>query len=263
MPAIKIKTAEEIELMRASCQLAALTLKMIEPHVQPGVTTQQLNDLCHDFLIAHNARPSPLNYRGFPKSICTSINQQVCHGIPGPRALRAGDIVNIDVTAYLNGVHGDTNKTYHVGPPSPKGEKIVQIAKKCLDAGIRALRPKGYFGDIGAAIEAVANHYRCTVVREYCGHGIGREFHEEPAVLHYITKENGDTLPRGAELKPGMIFTIEPMINLGKADIRLMPDKWTVVTKDHSLSAQFEHTILITPTGYEVLTDLDGEYEKG
>ncbi|NGZ05164.1 MAG: type I methionyl aminopeptidase [Magnetococcales bacterium] len=257
MPAIKIKTTEEIESMRASCRLAALCLKMVESHLQPGVTTQQLNDLCHHFLLDHHARPSPLNYRGFPKSICTSVNQQVCHGIPGPRALRSGDIINIDVTAHLNGFHGDTNKTFHVGIPSPKGERIIQVAKKCLDVGIRAVRPKGFFGDIGAAIQAVASQYNCSVVREYCGHGIGRDFHEEPAVLHYGIPGTG------AELKPGMIFTIEPMINLGKPDIRVLPDKWTVVTKDHSLSAQFEHTILVTPTGFEVLTDLDGEYLNG
>ncbi|MBF0213634.1 MAG: type I methionyl aminopeptidase, partial [Magnetococcales bacterium] len=195
-------------------------------HVQPGVTTQQLNDLCHEFIIAHGAQPSPLNYRGFPKSICTSVNQQVCHGIPGPRTLRAGDIVNVDVTTHLNGFHGDTNKTFHVGPPSPLGERIVLAAKNCLDAGILAVRPKGYFGDIGAAIEALAKRYRCSVVREYCGHGIGREFHEEPAVLHYITDKEGRKLHRGAELKPGMIFTIEPMINIGQAEIKLLPDKW-------------------------------------
>lgn len=263
MPAIKIKTAEEIELMRASCRLAALTLKMIEPHVQPGVSTQQLNDLCHEFLVNNNARPSPLNYRGFPKSICTSINQQVCHGIPGPRTLRDGDIINIDVTAHLNGFHGDTNKSFHVGTPIPKAVRLVQVAKKCLDAGIRAIRPKGHFGDIGAAIEVLALKNQCSVVREYCGHGIGREFHEEPAVLHYITDKNGRKLPPGAELKPGMIFTVEPMVNLGGAEIRVLPDRWTVVTKDHSLSAQFEHTILVTETGYEVLTDLDGEYVEG
>ncbi len=254
MSAIKIKTAEEIELMRATCRVAAQTLKMIESHIQPGVTTQQLNDLCHQFLIDHHAYPSPLNYRGFPKSICTSVNQQVCHGIPGTRVLQSGDILNVDVTAYLNGFHGDTNKTFHVGIPSPKGKKITQIAKECLDVGIRAIRPKGFFGDIGAAIETRAHEYNCSVVREYCGHGIGREFHEDPAVLHY------GTAGTGAAIKPGMIFTIEPMINLGKADIRLLPDKWTVVTKDHSLSAQFEHTILVTNTSFEVLTDLDGEY---
>ncbi|MEO5330509.1 MAG: type I methionyl aminopeptidase [Magnetococcus sp. YQC-5] len=257
MPVIKIKTSEEIVMMRAACRLAALTLQMIESYVQPGVTTQRLNDLCHDYLLDHHAYPSPLNYRGFPKSICTSINQQVCHGIPGPRVLRGGDILNIDVTAHLNGFHGDTNKTFHVGQPSPKGMKITQVAKKCLDVGIRAVRPNGHFGDIGAAIEAMAHQNNCSVVREYCGHGIGREFHEEPAVLHYGVAGSG------AAFKPGMIFTIEPMINLGKADIRLLPDKWTVVTKDHSLSAQFEHTILVTPSGYEVLTDLHGEYQAG
>ncbi|MBF0428725.1 MAG: type I methionyl aminopeptidase [Magnetococcales bacterium] len=254
MPTILIKTPDEIESMRATCRLAAQTLKMIEPYVQPGVTTQKINDLCHEFILDNHAKPSPLNYRGFPKSICTSINQQVCHGIPGSRVLNSGDILNIDVTTYLNGFHGDTNKTFHVGIPSPKGLRITEIAKKCLEVGIRAVRPKGFFGDIGAAIETLALKHKCSVVREYCGHGIGRDFHEEPAVLHY------GVAGTGAGLKPGMIFTIEPMINLGRAEIRLLPDKWTVVTKDHSLSAQFEHTILVTPTGFEVLTDLDGEY---
>lgn len=254
MQAIKIKTPEEIDMMRSTCRLAAETLKMIEPYVQPGVTTQQLNDICHEYIRDHHAIPSPLNYRGFPKSICTSINQQICHGIPGPRVLRSGDIVNVDVTTCLHGFHGDTNKTFHVGHPSPKGLKIAQVAKQCLDAGIRVVRPSGHFGDIGAAIEALAKEYHCSVVREYCGHGIGREFHEEPAVMHY------GVAGTGALFRPGMIFTIEPMINLGRPEIRLLPDKWTVVTKDHSLSAQFEHTILVTKTGFEVLTDLDDEY---
>ncbi|MBF0160841.1 MAG: type I methionyl aminopeptidase [Magnetococcales bacterium] len=252
---ILIKTPEEIESMRLSCRLAAQTLRMIAPHVQPGVTTDQLNTLCHQFILDHGATPSPLNYRptprnpqGFPKSICTSVNHQVCHGIPSQRILREGDIINVDVTVYLNGFHGDTSRTFFVGPPTSRNKKLVQVAEECLSVGIAAAQPGGYFGDIGAAIEQHARQQHCSVVREYCGHGIGRSFHEEPAVLHYGTRE------RGAKLLPGMIFTIEPMINQGRAEVKLMPDQWTVVTKDHSLSAQFEHTVLITPEGNEILT---------
>lgn len=254
---ILIKTAEEIAVMRKTCRLAAETLQMIAEYIVPGVTTERLNQLCHDFIVSRDAYPSPLNYRGFPKSICTSVNHQVCHGIPSDRVLREGDIVNIDVTTYLDGYHGDTSKTFHVGKPTPRGEKIVQVAKECMDVGIRAVRPFGRLGDIGAAIEAHARKHRCTVVREYCGHGIGKSFHEDPAVLHYGKAGDGEIL------RPGMVFTIEPMINLGGAEIKHMPDKWTVVTKDHSLTAQFEHTLVVTATGYEVMTDLDGEYTQG
>ncbi len=255
---IPIKSQEEIEQMRLSGRLAAQTLAMIEPYVQPGVTTEALNDRCHRFILDHGAVPSPLNYRptpqnpmGFPKSICTSVNHQVCHGIPGPRILHSGDIVNVDITVCLNGFHGDTSKTFFVGPPTSRNKKIVQVAQECLALGIQAVKPGGCFGDIGAVIELHARKNYCSVVREYCGHGIGRDFHEEPAVLHYGTRN------RGATLLPGMIFTIEPMINLGKAEIKLMPDHWTVVTKDHALSAQFEHTVLMTPTGCEILTTLE------
>ncbi|MBF0311251.1 MAG: type I methionyl aminopeptidase [Magnetococcales bacterium] len=245
---IIIKTAAEIEKMRATSRLAALTLKMIEPHIKPGITTDTLNDICHRFIVEHGAVPSPLNYKGFPKSICTSVNQQVCHGIPSDRVLRGGDIINVDITTCLDGFHGDTSATFFVGQPAPQAEKIVRVARECLDRGIHAVRPGARLGDIGAAVDAHARANRCSVVREYCGHGIGRQFHEEPSVLHYGTR--GD----GPELLPGMIFTIEPMINLGKAAIRHLPDRWTVVTKDHSLSAQFEHTLLVTPTGCEILT---------
>ena len=241
--------------MRHTCRLAAQTLVMIEPYVRPGVTTDRLNDLCHQFILDHGAVPSPLNYRptprnpqGFPKSICTSVNHQVCHGIPGSRVLREKDIINIDITTFLKGFHGDTSKTFHVGSPSPKAKRIVRIAQECLELGILAAQPHAHLSDIGMAIEYHARQNRCAVVREYCGHGIGRVFHEEPAVVHYASRE------AGPELLPGMIFTIEPMINLGKADIKVLSDGWTVVTRDHSLSAQFEHTILITPTGNEILT---------
>ncbi|MBF0460265.1 MAG: type I methionyl aminopeptidase [Magnetococcales bacterium] len=252
---IPIKSAQEIEQMRLSGRLAARTLAMIEPCVQPGVTTDRLNDLCHQFILDHGAVPSPLHYRptvqnpgGFPKSICTSVNHQVCHGIPSQRVLREEDIVNVDVTVYLNGFHGDTSKTFFVGGSTSRSRKIVQVAEECLQRGIQAAQPGSHFGDIGVAIEYHARQSHCSVVREYCGHGIGRAFHEEPAVLHYGTRD------KGLALLPGMIFTIEPMVNLGKADIKLMPDHWTVVTKDHSLSAQFEHTLLITEQGNEILT---------
>ncbi|MBF0183937.1 MAG: type I methionyl aminopeptidase [Magnetococcales bacterium] len=256
---IIIKTAEEIERMRLSCRLAAQTLAMIEPHVQPGISTDALNGLCHQFILDHGATPSPLNYRpsahnpqGFPKSICTSVNQQVCHGIPGPRVLREGDIINVDITVCLNGFHGDTSKTFFVGPPTARNSKIVRVAAECLLIGIQTVQPGNFFNAIGNAIEEHARKNYCSVVREYCGHGIGRSFHEEPAVLHYANRD------KIAKMQPGMIFTVEPMINMGKPDIRILADHWTVVTKDHSLSAQFEHTILITPDGNEILTITDG-----
>ncbi|MBF0285409.1 MAG: type I methionyl aminopeptidase [Magnetococcales bacterium] len=252
---IILKTPMEIERMRISCQLTARTLKMIEPHVKEGVTTEELNDICHQFIIAQGGIPAPLNYRGFPKSICTSVNQQVCHGIPGPRVLREGDIINVDVTTIVDGWHGDASKTFSIGKITPQAEKIVRIAKECLDVGIRAVRPMGRLGDIGAAVENHAHRNRCSVVHEYCGHGIGRAFHEEPAVLHYGRPGTGEIL------RPGMTFTVEPMINLGARAIKHLPDQWTVVTKDHSLSAQFEHTLVVTESGFDVLTDLDGEYE--
>ena len=248
---IPIKTAEDIARMRPTCQLAAKTLSMIQSHIKPGITTNTLNDICHQFILDHGAIPSPLNYRGFPKSICTSINQQVCHGIPSNRTLRGGDIVNVDITTYMDGFHGDTNRTYFVGTPTTRGKKIVQVAQECLMIGIQAAQPGQDLSEVGGAIERYANKNRCSVVREYCGHGIGKAFHEEPAVLHYSSSK------RGIEIKPGMVFTIEPMINLGKADIKILPDKWTVVTKDKTLSAQFEHTLLITETGNEILTLLD------
>ncbi|MBF0358878.1 MAG: type I methionyl aminopeptidase [Magnetococcales bacterium] len=250
---IKIKTAQEIAAMRKTCRLAAETLVMIEEHVKPGVSTLELNNICHEYIISHGAVPSPLNYRGFPKSICTSINHQICHGIPSERIIRDGDIINVDITTYLNGFHGDTSKTFHVGNPTPKGEKVSKVALECLNAGIAVALPGVTINNIGKTIEGIAKKNRCSVVREYCGHGIGREFHEEPAVLHYADQRDRITI------RPGMIFTIEPMINLGKPDIKHMKDNWTVVTKDHSLSAQFEHTILITETGNEVLTDLGGK----
>ncbi|MDH4229896.1 MAG: type I methionyl aminopeptidase [Nitrospirota bacterium] len=249
---IHIKNAEEIAHMRATCSLAAQVLDMIAPHVLPGVTTQRLNEICHDFICDHGAYPSPLNYYGFPKSICTSVNDVVCHGIPGKQVLKDGDIVNVDITTLLGGFHGDTSRTFLVGETSDKAQKITRVAHESLVRGIGAVKAGATLGDIGHAIQSYAESEGCSVVREYCGHGIGREFHEEPQVLHYGKPG------RGFRLRPGMVFTIEPMINLGKPDIRLLKDNWTVITRDGSLSGQFEHTILVTENGCDILTSLNG-----
>ncbi len=251
---VTIKNPQEIEKMRVAGRLAAEVLEMIAPHVQPGVTTDQLDRICHDHIVnVQQAIPAPLNYHGFPKSICTSINHQVCHGIPGDRELKDGDIVNLDITVIKDGYHGDTSMMFLVGKPSIKAERLCRIAHECLLIGIRMVRPGIRLGDIGHAIQhhAEANGY--SIVREYCGHGIGKDFHEEPQVLHYGVPGTG------LELTPGMTFTIEPMVNAGKRQIKLLPDNWTVVTKDRSLSAQWEHTLLVTETGYEVLTLRQGE----
>lgn len=249
MTDIIIKTPEDIDKMRTAGRLAGEVLEMIGPHVKPGVTTEELDRICHDYIVnVQKAIPAPLNYLGFPKSICTSVNHQVCHGIPGPRKLKDGDIVNIDVTVLKDELHGDTSKMFLVGKPSIIAERVSRIAKECMDIGIRLVKPGAHLGDIGAAIQRHAESNNCSVVREYCGHGIGRIFHEDLQVLHY--GEPGT----GVELVPGMTFTIEPMINAGKRFVKLLPDGWTVVTKDHSLSAQWEHTILVTDNGYEILT---------
>lgn len=246
---ITIKTAEEIEKMRIAGQLAADVLHMIRPHVRAGVTTGELDHICHNYIInVQHAIPAPLNYHGFPKSICTSVNHQVCHGIPGDRVLKDGDIVNIDVTVIKDGFHGDTSKMFFVGEPSVIARRITRISYECLCIGITMVKPGVRLGDIGHAIQQHAESNNCSVVREYCGHGIGRVFHEEPQVLHYGTPGTG------IALEAGMTFTIEPMVNAGKRHVKLLPDKWTVVTKDHSLSAQWEHTILVTDDGFEVLT---------
>jgi methionyl aminopeptidase len=247
--AVTIKTPEEIEKMRVAGRLAAEVLEMITPHVQPGVTTEELDRLCHDYIVnVQHAIPAPLNYKGFPRSICTSINHQVCHGIPGDRRLKSGDILNIDITVIKDGYHGDTSRMFFIGKPSVSARRVVDVAHKALWLGIGQVRPGARLGDIGYAIQRFVEANHCSVVREYCGHGIGREFHEDPQVLHY--GEPGT----GLELEPGMTFTIEPMVNVGKRFTRLLPDGWTVVTKDHSLSAQWEHTILVTGDGHEVLT---------
>lgn len=246
---IVIKTPADIEKMRIAGRLAAEVLEMIGPHVQSGITTDELNQICHDYIVnVQQAIPAPLNYHGFPKSICTSVNHQVCHGIPGPKKLKDGDIVNIDITVIKDGYHGDTSKMFVIGKPSVLAERLIRITQECLYLGIQQVKPGARFGDIGAVIQDYAEKNRYSVVREYCGHGIGKGFHEPPNVLHY-----GDT-GTGEEIKAGMIFTIEPMINAGKRFVKLLPDNWTVVTKDHSLSAQWEHTILVTETGYEILT---------
>ena len=252
---VTLKTAEEIEKMRIAGQLAADVLVMIEPYVQAGVTTEELNTLCHQFIVnEQKAIPAPLNYNGFPKSICTSINHVVCHGIPSPHdVLKDGDILNIDVTVIKNDYHGDSSKMFFVGTPSDKAQQIVAVAKECLFIGIELIEPGIQLGDIGYAIQQHAEKNRCSVVREYCGHGIGRVFQEEPQVLHFGTPGTG------LRLRPGMTFTIEPMINLGKHHTRLLADDWTVVTKDRSLSAQWEHTLLVTENGVEILTLRDEE----
>ncbi len=245
---INIKTAEEIEKMRAAGRLAARTLDMITPHVRAGVTTEELDRICHDFIVEHGATPAPLNYHGFPKSVCTSLNHQVCHGIPGARKLKRGDALNIDVTVILDGYHGDTSRMYTVGKPSIQAERLIRVTRECLFKGIEVVRPGAFLGDIGHAIQRHAEAHHYSVVREYCGHGLGRAFHEEPQVLHY-----GDP-GTGAQLEAGMTFTIEPMINAGKRFVKTLADGWTVVTKDHRPSAQWEHTILVTDSGHEILT---------
>jgi len=250
---VSIKTAEEIARMRVAGRLAAQVLEMIGEHVRPGVTTGELDRICHDFIVnAQGAVPAPLNYRGFPKSICTSVNHQVCHGIPGNKRLKKGDILNIDITIIKDGYHGDTSKMFFIGEPSILAQRLARTTQEALRIGIAQVRPGASLGDIGHAIQRFAEGKRYSVVQEYCGHGIGRNFHEEPQVLHYGNPGEGITLA------PGMCFTIEPMINAGKRQIKLLPDSWTVVTKDRSLSAQWEHTVLVTQDGHEILT-LRGE----
>lgn len=247
--AVSIKTADEIEKMRVAGQLAADVLMMITPHVRAGITTDELNQICHDYIVnEQKAVPAPLNYHGFPKSVCTSVNHVICHGIPGEKKLKDGDIINIDVTVIKDGYHGDTSKMFHVGKTSILAERLCRVARESMLIGINMVKPGVRLGDIGHAIQQHAENENFSVVREYCGHGIGTVFHEEPQVLHYGTPGTG------MELKEGMTFTIEPMINAGKRHVRQLPDGWTVVTKDRSLSAQWEHTILVTDNGYEVLT---------
>jgi methionyl aminopeptidase len=255
---VQLKTAEEIEKMRVAGRLAAEVLDYVTPMVRANVTTEELDAACHEYMAkVQKTTPAPLNYAPpgyppFPKSVCTSVNQVVCHGVPGPKRLKAGDIVNIDVTVIKDGFHGDTSRMFCVGEPSIQARRLVDITYECMWRGIAAVKPGAYLGDIGHAIQSHAEGHGFSVVREFCGHGIGRRFHEEPQVLHYGRPGTG------LKLQPGMIFTIEPMINAGRAGIRQLADGWTIVTKDHSLSAQWEHTVLVTQTGFEVLTLSDG-----
>ena len=246
---VTIKSPEEQDKMRVAGRLAADVLDMIAEHVRPGVTTDELDQICHEYITEIQlAVPAPLNYRGFPKSICTSVNHVVCHGIPGERTLKSGDAVNIDITVIKDGFHGDTSRMFFVGKTGIQAQRLAQVAYDSMWLGIEQLGPGKRLGDIGAAIQKNVEKNRFSVVREYCGHGIGRVFHEDPQVLHY-----GDS-GTGMELQSGMTLTVEPMVNAGKRHVRLLPDGWTVVTRDHTLSAQWEHTVLVTDDGYEVLT---------
>ena len=247
---VSLKTADEIAKMRVAGKLAADVLMMIGPYVKAGVTTEELNTICHDYIVnVQNAIPAPLNYRGFPKSICTSVNHVVCHGIPNDKKiLKNGDIINIDVTVIKDGYHGDTSKMFIVGEGSILAQRLVQITQECLYKAIALVKPQCRLGDIGAVIQKHAETNRFSVVRDYCGHGIGHIFHEEPQIVHY------GKAGTGLALVAGMTFTIEPMINAGSYHTKLLPDGWTAVTKDHKLSAQWEHTLLVTATGVEVLT---------
>ncbi|OOZ40798.1 type I methionyl aminopeptidase [Solemya elarraichensis gill symbiont] len=247
--AVTIKTAEEINKMRIAGRLAADVLDMIGEHVKVGVSTEELDTICHDYIVnTQQAIPAPLNYHGFPKSICTSVNHQVCHGIPGGKKLKNGDIINIDITVIKDGFHGDTSRMFIVGEGSILARRLIDVTRQAMWKGIEMVKPGIHIGDIGHAIQALVESSGYSVVREYCGHGIGREFHEDPQILHYGTPGNG------LALQAGMCFTIEPMVNAGKRQIKLLPDKWTVVTKDRKPSAQWEHTLAVTEDGFEVFT---------
>ena len=247
---VTIKTPQEIEKMRIAGRLAAEVLEVVAAHVKPGVSTEQLDQICHDHIVrVQGAIPANVGYKGFPKTVCTSVNHVICHGIPSPgKLLKDGDIINIDVTVIKDGWHGDTSRMYYVGEPSVLARRLVETTREAMFAGINVVRPGATLGDIGEAIQRHAEAQGFSVVREYCGHGIGRVYHEDPQVLHY------GQAGAGLKLKQGMTFTIEPMINAGKPQTRLLPDGWTVVTRDHSLSAQWEHTLAVTETGFEILT---------
>jgi methionyl aminopeptidase len=247
--AITIKTPQEQEKMRLAGRLAAEVLDMIGPHVQPGISTDELDRICNEYIVnTQKTIPANVGYNGFPKTICSSVNHVVCHGIPNDKKLKNGDIINIDVTVIKDGFHGDTSKMYFVGEPSVLARRLVQVTHDAMLLGVEMVKPGARLGDIGHAIQQFAEGHGFSVVREYCGHGIGRIYHEDPQVLHYGSPGVG------LELKSGMTFTIEPMINAGKRHVKMLPDGWTVVTKDHSLSAQWEHTILVTDKGHEILT---------
>ncbi|MEJ2220918.1 MAG: type I methionyl aminopeptidase [Desulfobacterales bacterium] len=248
---IQLKEKADIEGIRKAGQLVLDTFEQIKDKIRPGIKTDEINTIVHEFTIKNNAQPAPLNYRGFPKSVCVSINEEVCHGIPGKRVLADGDIVNVDITSVLNGYYADANQTYFVGTPGTDARKIVDVARECLKRGISMVTPGNTVGDIGWAIQTYAEDQGCSVVRDFVGHGVGFEFHESPQIPHFGQKG------QGIRLIPGMVFTIEPMINLGEKELKILADNWTAVTKDGSLSAQFEQTILVTPSGYESLTPYD------
>jgi len=245
---ITIHSPEDFAGMRAAGRLAAETLDMIAAHVRPGVSTAALDRQCHEFIVDHGAVPAPLNYRGYPKSICTSINHVVCHGIPGERRLESGDILNIDVTVILKGWFGDTSRMYVAGQPSTRARVLMDVTYEAMMRGIEAVMPGAHLGDIGHAIQTHVERHRFSVVRDFCGHGIGRRFHEPPNVLHF------GRAGEGTELRPGMFFTVEPMVNAGRPEVKVLEDGWTAVTRDRSLSAQFEHMIGVTETGCEIFT---------
>jgi len=248
---IRFKDKKDIEGIRAAGRLALETLDMVESRLAPGIATDEINTWVHEFTLARHATPAPLNYRGFPKSVCVSVNEVICHGIPGERILKDGDIVNVDVTPILDGYYADASKTYFVGTPTPEGRRIVAIAKECLRLSMQMVKPGNHLGDIGWAIQQYAERQGCSVVREFVGHGVGFDFHEPPQILHYGRKGEG------LMMLEGMVFTIEPMINLGKRNLHVLEDNWTAVTDDGSLSAQFEQTIWVTDTGYESLTPFE------
>lgn len=248
---IRLKQAADIEGIRKAGRLTLDTLDLVEPEIKPGITTDYINTLVHKFIIKNGAIPAPLNYRGFPKSVCVSVNETICHGIPGEQVLKDGDIVNVDITPILNGYYADANKTFFVGTPGPEARKIVRVARKSLRKGMSMVKPGNTIGDIGWAIQKYAEGQGCSVVREFVGHGVGFDFHEPPQVPHFGRRGEG------ISLIPGMVFTIEPMINLGKKDLVILKDNWTAVTKDRSLSAQFEQTVLVTEQGFESLTPYD------
>lgn len=254
---IELHSEADFEGMRKAGKLAAQTLDMITEHVDVGVTTEELDRLCHDFITKNGAIPAPLNYRGFPKSICTSINHVVCHGIPGPKKLMHGDIINIDVTVILDGWHGDTSRMFTAGKPNVKASRLIDTTYDAMMAGIEAVKPGAKLGDIGRAIEAVALPNRFSVVRDFCGHGLGLTFHAEPQILHYHSASSDNTI-----MEPGMFFTIEPMINTGTFETKVLQDGWTAVTRDKGLSAQFEHSLAVTETGFEIFTLSPKGYTK-
>ncbi len=248
---IQLKENVDISGIRKAGRLVLDTLDLVEPKIRPGMMTDDINTIVHEFTVKNGAQPAPLNYRGFPKSVCVSVNEEVCHGIPGKRVIADGDIVNVDVTSVLNGYYADANKTFFAGTPGPEARKIVSVAKECLNRGISMVKPGNTIGDIGWAIQNYAEEQGCSVVRDFVGHGVGFEFHESPQVPHFGQKG------QGVRLIPGMVFTIEPMINLGSHELKILEDNWTAVTKDRSLSAQFEQTLLVTDSGFESLTPYD------